>query len=244
MPPLAIAGVAAAAIGAGSTLISANKNSKAIKQATQTQQASEAQQLAFQERARAENTAALTPYMARGNAAGDIYSAALGVPGTTAGATGALEAYEIFKKSVGYESRLQEGQRGQGALYAGNGVYQSGARDKALARFNQDYASREFGNWMGGLDNQQRIGFGSASALAGVSQTFADRASDISQSGANFAGQAAVARAQNQGALWSGLANAAGSAVGALSSYKTPTYQTPPYNPALNASVVPSYGYG
>jgi hypothetical protein len=136
----------------------------------------------------------------------------------------AMSAYEIFKQSTGYQSRLQEGRRGQSAMYSALGTYQSGARDKALARFNQDYASREFGNWLGALGNQQGLGFAGASALAGVSQGSADRLGAISQNSADFATQAAIARAQNQGALYTGIAGAAGQIAGALSSYKPRAY--------------------
>jgi hypothetical protein len=230
--------------------MASKKNSKAIKQASAAQQSSEAAQIGFQREARAQNTAALSPFMQRGNIAGETINAALGLgysPGysaTTGAPTdpagAATNAYELFKQSTGYSTRLQEGQRGQGALYGAKGVYQSGARDKALAQFNQNFASGEFGNWMGALGNQQSIGFGGASALAGVSQTAANNLSQISQNSADTASQAAIARAQNSGALFTGLAGIAGQTVGALSSYQRP--QTA-YNPALNTASIPHYGY-
>jgi hypothetical protein len=287
MPPAIIAGVIAAGATAGGAILSSKSNNKAVKAATQQQQQSDAAQIAYQRESDARNTANLSPWMARGNAAGDTVMAALGLggsvtapqgsqppgaltvpysgaypdasayPGYQGGALGspqgpnattgpataqqaALNAYEMFKQSTGYQSRLQEGQRGQGAMFSALGTYQSGARDKALARFNQDYASREFGTWLGQVGNQQGLGFGAASALAGVSQGSADRLGAISQNSADFAGQAAVARAQNQGALYTGIAGAAGQVAGALSSYRQPAAYN---NPAL-ARTVPAYGYG
>jgi hypothetical protein len=118
-------------------------------------------------------------------------------------------------------------------------VLQSGAAQRAALRYGQEFASGEFGNWMSMLGNQQHTGFAGASALAGVSQGSADRMGAISQNSANMAGQAAVARAQNQGALFTGLAGIAGQAAGALSSYQRPPAS---YAPALG--VVPHYGYG
>lgn len=275
MPPALIAGAVAIA-GAGASIYSAGKNSKAIKKATAVQQQSTDQQIAFQQQARAENTAALSPWMQRGNVAGETINAALGVGGALTSPAGAppgtltvpynggypdagqypgyngmapeisaswmpaqpaapqpqqnpaqaaASAYEIFKNSVGYQTRLQEGQRGQGAMYSALGTYQSGARDKALARFNQNFASNEFGNWLGYLGNQQSLGFASASALAGVAQGSADRMGAISQNSADTASQAAIARAANSGALMTSLAGTAGNAVGALSSYRQPTYR-------------------
>jgi len=249
MPPLAIAGVAAAAIGGGATILASKKNSKAIKQAQQTQSASEAQQIAFQREARAENTAALSPFMQRGNIAGETINAALGLGyspqyASQAGqaganpATAAASAYELFKQSTGYQTRLNEGFRGLNANFAGRGVLQSGAAVKSALRYGQDFASGEFGNWMGALGNQQGLGFAGASALAGVSQGAADRLGQISQNSADNASNAAIARAQNQGALFTGLAGAAGSAVGALSSYRPQPQYYPP------GPTVQSYGYG
>jgi hypothetical protein len=293
MPPLAIAGVAAAAIGGGATLLASKKNSKEIKRATQAQTDSTAAQIAYQREADTRNLGALSPFMTRGNVAGDTINAALGLgftapqatalPGTVAspypggapaatypagggfgmqpeipaswmpqGATtqttpgpaqtpalAAQSAYEIFKQSTGYQSRLTEGNRSLASNYFGGNVGQSGAAVKAALRFGQDYASREFGNWLGYLGNQQGLGLGAASALAGVSQGSADRMGAISQNSADAAGAAAMARAQNQGALFTGLAGSLGQAVGALSSYRAPTF----LRPALSTNV-PAYGYG
>lgn len=258
MPPAIIGGVIAAAGTIGATALGSKANSKAIKRSTAAQQDSTAQQMALQREVRAQNTAALSPFMERGNAAGNLINAALGIGTTlpagqapTGGVTAqspqqsALTAYEAFKQSTGYQTRLDEGMRSLNAGYAGAGVLQSGAAQRAAIRFGQDYGSREFGNWLGYLGNQQGLGFSGASALAGVSQGAADRMGAISQNAADFAGQAAVARAQNQGALYTGIAGALGQAAGALSSYSRPPVSyggalpggTPPY-------VINNYGYG
>lgn len=251
MPPVIIGGVIAAAGAIGASALSSKANSKAIKTATTAQTAGDNAALAAQERARAENIAALSPSMARGNVAGETINAALGLgysPGYSATvgaptdpAAAAANAYELFKKSTGYSTRLEEGQRTLASNYFGGGVGQSGAAVKAALRYGQDYASGEFGNWMGALSGQQSIGFGGASALSGVSQNIANNMGAISQNGANNTAQAAIARAQNQGALYSGIANVAGNAFGALSSYNRPQA---PYNPALNTAALPNYAYG
>lgn len=314
MPPVIIGGAIAAAGAVGAAAIGSKANSKAIKQATQAQTDSTAQQIAYQREADSYARAALNPWMTRGNLAGDTIMAALGLGGNASGgvttpavtspytgpnpaaltppggfdpalsgayasnnpnqyrgdigpmwATGdpvaqpattttaapaqpaqtpqqaAASAYEIFKQSTGYQSRFSEGMRALSSNYFGGGVGQSGAAVKAALRFGQDYASREFGNWLGALGNQQGLGFAGASALAGVSQGNADRLGQISQNSADATGQAAIARAQNQGALWTGVAGAAGQLAGALSSYSKP-----PTNygvPALSGPVVNNYGY-
>lgn len=253
MPPVIIGGAIAAAGAVGAAALTSKSNSKAINTSVAAQQRSEDAQLGFQREARAENTAALSPFMQRGNVAGETINAALGLgysPGYSASvgapsdpAAAATNAYELFKKSTGYETRFNEGNRSLAANYFGGGVGQSGAAVKAALRYGQGFASNEFGNWLGALGGQQQIGFGGASALAGVSQTFADRAGQISQNGADMTSEAAVARARNQGALWTGLAGTLGQTAGALSSYR-PTYspyaalapdvrQTIAANPAL-----------
>jgi hypothetical protein len=295
---LGAAALGSAIIGGGATLLSSKKNSKAIKQATAAQADSTAQQIAYQREADARNLGALSPFMARGNTAGDTINAALGIGGGYApqaapqgaltvqsGYTGAnpaamtapgysvprqnpykqalldsypvqdfgqapmqamgqpqgqqgqpqgqspaqaaTSAYELFKQSTGYTTRMAEGQRALNSGYAGAGVLQSGAAQRAALRYGQEFASGEFGNWLGYLGNQQGLGFAGASALAGVSQGSADRMGAISQNNANTASQAAIARAQNQGALWTGLAGTVGQAAGALSSYNQSSFRPP-----------------
>lgn len=288
MPPVVIgAGIAAAATVGGAALTS-SANKKATNKAVAAQQSSDAQQLAYQREARDKNEAALSPFMQRGNVAGDQINALLGLggsaqtlptqqpgilaqyqgenpdtsahglgrgyetvggdpfgfnktryeavnggPGTIQnfGATqapqqarqtpqqAAMAAYDIFKNSTGYQTRLKEGQGALAANYFGGGVGQSGAAMKAAIRYGNDYAGNYFDNYIGQLGNQQNLGFAGASALSGVSQNFANNASNISQNGANILSQAAIARAQNSGALYTGIAGAIGNVAGSLSSY-------------------------
>jgi hypothetical protein len=272
----------AAAIGAAGSALSSKSNSKAINNATAAQQTATNAQIAAQQQARAENSAALAPYMARGNAAGETINAALGLGGTVApaqpaaltydggfmppyalnpggygyqgepvnGANGAYvqqtgpaqapqggqtpaqaaaNAYELFKQSTGYQTRFSEGNRSLAANYFGGGVGQSGAAIKAALKYGQNFASNEFGNWLGALGNQQGVGFSAASANAGVSQGFADRLSEISQNNANATASAAALKANNNNAFFGSLAGIAGQTAGALSSYR------PPYNYAALA---------
>lgn len=271
MPPAIIGGVIAGAGAIGAAAIGSSATKNAAKQSAQ--QASEDR--ALQERTYAKNEANLTPFMARGNAAGDAINALLGlgaapaaVGNAPAGTPGALnyydgdisglsplhaafarigqqqpalpapapaapaknaaqaasEAYEIFKQSTGYQTRLDEGYRGINSAYAAKGTLQSGAALKSALRYGQDYASNEFGNYLGYLGNQQGVGLSGASALAGVGQNYANSMSAIGQNNANLQAQATIAGARNtQGAL-AGLAGIAGQTVGALSSYNPSVY--------------------
>jgi hypothetical protein len=51
-----------------------------------------------------------------------------------------------FEKDPGYQFRMDEGNKGIDRAAAARGGYDSGSTLKALARYNQDYASNEFGN--------------------------------------------------------------------------------------------------
>lgn len=97
MPVGAVIG--SAVVGAGSTALGASKNASAINKANQAQQESTAQQLAFQREARDENKAALSPFMTRGNAAGDQINALLGL------STGPTTDWNAFLNS---EQALQD----------------------------------------------------------------------------------------------------------------------------------------
>ena len=51
-----------------------------------------------------------------------------------------------FVKDPGYEFRMAEGEKGINRALAARGGFDSGSALKALNRFNQDFASNEFGN--------------------------------------------------------------------------------------------------
>lgn len=79
MPPVVIAGGIAAAGAIGSAAIGASSAKKAAK----ASQAGADASIAAQERTYASNTANLSPYMQRGNVAGDYLNAMLGLPSAT-----------------------------------------------------------------------------------------------------------------------------------------------------------------
>ncbi len=271
-----LAAVAAAAVTAGGSILSSSKNSKAIKKSSKAQQAATDANIALQKDIYGQNKSALSPFMERGNAAGNAINALLGLGGqapaqpqpsalSAFGGTGqiyegmdgaqgqpygalagfnpgwmqqqgpevaapqpataqispqqaATDAYNIFKQSTGYVDRLNEGYRATNAGYAGRGLVQSGAAQKALLKYGQQQASNEFGNYLGYLGNQQGVGLSGASALAGVGQNYANNVGSINQNQAQFAGQAAVARANNSNSLITGIGGALGGALGAFGS--------------------------
>ena len=76
-----------------------------------------------------------------------------------------------FQRDPGYDFRQQEGQRGVEASAAARGGILSGAALKAITRYNQDFASNEYGNAYGRYNNDQTTRFNRLSSLAGTGQT-------------------------------------------------------------------------
>lgn len=132
------------------------------------------------------------------------------VPRQTAGQA-AQHAFDIFRNSDGYQFRLGEGQRAINASAAGGGWLQSGAALKALSDYNQQAASGEFGNYMGYLSNQQGVGLGAGSALAGVGNNYVSNVTANNNSAGTAAANAILAHGANNP-----FANALGQAGGYL----------------------------
>lgn len=106
-------------------------------------------------------------------------------------------AFDIFRNSTGYRFRVDEGTDAVNSGFAGSGLLQSGDALRALDDYRQGMASAEFGNFMGLLGQQQAVGAGSASSLAGVGQNFASNAGNLIMNNAGNQANAAIARAQN-----------------------------------------------
>lgn len=234
----------AAAIGLGLAGVGSIVGSSASKKAANT--AANAQTYASDQNARiareiyGQNQRALSPFMRRGNAAGDQINALLGLGEATAAPqpTNALvasgrgrmpagygygldeganytpfafpapatqqtpqqaqnSAFDNFRNSTGYQFRLGEGMNALNSGYAGAGVIRSGAAMKGALKYGQDFASNEFGNYLGALGNQQGVGLSGASALAGVGQNFGNSLAQFNNDAASAKGNAALIAGQN-----------------------------------------------
>lgn len=245
----------AAAIGLGvagvGSALGAKSSSKAASKAADTSLAVAQQNNALTEKIYNQNAAALSPYMTRGNAAGDQINALLGLPtgqqalpaqqplqaansnfsgsqfnpmtgfpikfnGSIFGAQqqntlapqatqstptttpqSAGNAFDVFRNSTGYQFRLGEGMNALNSGYAGAGVLQSGDAMRAAQEYGQNFASNEFGNYMGYLSNQQGVGLAGTSALAGVGQNYVNNVSANNQSAGDAAANAYLIKGQN-----------------------------------------------
>lgn len=131
-------------------------------------------------------------------------------PGYQSGGQNALgaqnAAFDNFRNSTAYEFTLGEGMDALNSGFAGSGMLQSGARDRAAIEYGQNMALQNaFMPYMGLLQNQQAVGAGTASSGAGVTQNFAANAMNSN----NF-------NAQNQMAAQLGRQNVFGNALGTI----------------------------
>lgn len=279
MPAVVIGAGIAAAGAVGGAVIGAKAQSKAANKAAtaQTQVASENN--ALQRDIYGQNKATLSPFVNRGNQAGDAIMELLGFapqqtqpqPANTnalmpfggpggfgggfniAGDPGgimqpgdqqqqqfgapqpvaqpsAMSAFDRYRQSSGYQFRQNEGMNALASNFRGRGISQSGAADKALLRYGQDYGSNEFGKYLGYLGNQQGVGLSGASALAGVGQGFANSVSANNQNAADAISNAALLRGQGTASVFGTAANALGNIGGQLvSSYGRSQAPDQPY---------------
>jgi hypothetical protein len=87
-----------------------------------------------------------------------------------------------FQADPGYGFRLSEGEKGiQRAASARGGLY-SGATLKALARFNQNTASDEYGNAYNRYNSDQSNQFNRLASMAGLGQTATNQVGQAGQS--------------------------------------------------------------
>jgi hypothetical protein len=109
---------------------------------------------------------------------------------------------EDFVRDPGYEFRMGEGNKGIDRAFASRGGTNSGAALKAIARFNQDYASNEFGAAYNrdATDKNRIYSFLSGTANTGLGA--AQNNASMSFNAANQAGQNAI-NAQNTATMLS-----------------------------------------
>jgi hypothetical protein len=91
---------------------------------------------------------------------------------------------ESFVKDPGYDFRLQQGETGINNALRSRGGYDSGAALKALARYNQDYASNEYQNAYNRFNNDQNTEY---NRLMGFVNEGQQVSSDLSRQGMGYA---------------------------------------------------------
>ena len=128
----------------------------------------------------------------------------------------AQAAYDAFRGYTGYQSRLTEANNAMNGAYAARGTLQSGAAQQAMARMNQDYASNEFGRYMGYLGGQQQVGVGATNALSGVGTNYANNAGALAMQNGNNLANSALMQGSNSAGMIQGIGGAFGNMLGGL----------------------------
>jgi hypothetical protein len=109
------------------------------------------------------------------------------------------DAFKRFIENSDYGFKFGEGSNDINSGYAGAGAIKSGAAMKALEDYRQNLQQGYRGEYLAGLGNQQQIGFGAASAQAGVSQAAGNSLANIYQNQGENIGNLALLKAQNAG---------------------------------------------
>lgn len=180
MPAAAIIG--AGVLGAGASIYGANKAASAAQNAAN-------QNNALQRDIYNQNVGYETPWMNRGNAAGEMYNNAIGL-GTDPQA--AQDALATFNHSVGQEFTLKNGVNALTQNAAVSGLLNSGANLKNISNYGQSTGQQYFQQWLGNLNNQQQIGLSATNALAGIGTGYANAVGQNNNSAASATGNAAL----------------------------------------------------
>lgn len=134
-------GLGVGALGAGASAISASKNSKAINKATDAQTESNAASIALQREVYGQNKETLSPFVTRGNVAGETMNALLGLGG-------AMQPINGQQPIAGGQNQAQRGGPGAANYY--------GIGDGSVFTANSPAASRDFNPQVGSMYNGGR----------------------------------------------------------------------------------------
>lgn len=205
-------GLSAAAIGTigvlGGAAIGAYGANKAAN--TQADAADRAGQLSAAQAAQAREDQA--PYRQAG------YTALSQLTGGTTAGSEFNKPFSMadYQADPGYAFRVQQGEQGINRAATASGSRYSGATLKALARFNGDQASQEFGNSFNRYQTDLGNRFGRLASLAGIGQTATNQTTANGQAAATTQAQTV----QNSGAArasgYVGVGNVVNGAIGQL----------------------------
>lgn len=148
-----------------------------------------------------ENKLALSPFQTAGmDAGGDINAMLRLLPGGDMEG----EGFDRFRDSTGYKFQLGEALRGVRGGFSGAGAFQSGATLTALSDRAQGVAAGSYNDYqnslmprLNALLDTRRLGFGAASAQAGVGQNFVTNTTANNNSAGSATANAALMKAAN-----------------------------------------------
>jgi hypothetical protein len=124
-----------------------------------------------------------------------------------------------YQADPGYQFRLSEGEKGINAAATARGSRYSGATLKALARFNSDQASQEYGKAYDRYNNDVSTRFNRLASVAGVGQTAVNQTAAAGAQAAGVAGQAIQDAGTARASGYVGTGNAVNGALGQVGNY-------------------------
>lgn len=206
----------AAVIGGGAAIIGgylsgqgAESQANAATGAAQTSADSAAKALDLQKTMYEQTRADQAPWRGAGTGAVNSLAWGMGLPGSDGPGSGALArnfGAADFQQDPGYQFRLSEGLKALGNQSSARGMSASGASQKGLMRYGQDYASGEYQNAFNRYQSNQQNLYNRLAGIAGTGQT-ANNA--ISAAGQNYAGAGGNALMAGGNALAGGMVGAA-----------------------------------
>lgn len=196
--------IAAAGIGALGSVIGGLFGGGGAKKAARIQQQTTREQIAANERNRAELTALSQPAIDRGNAAGSTYAGLLGIGGDPAASAAALGTW---RGSTGYQDLLDTGLRSVNSNAYARGMGDSGATLRALQRTGANIANQNQQQYLSNLGMLMQSGNSAIGNVAGVATNTVNANNQALQAGADASGNAAIIGSANTQNMIRNLAN-------------------------------------
>lgn len=113
-----------------------------------------------------------------------------------------------FQADPGYQFRLSEGTKAIDRGAAARGNLFSGAAGKALTRYNQDFASNEYGNAYNRYNTDQGNKFNRLASLAGIGQNATNQVQQAGQNASNNISSNLIGAGNAQASGIMGIGNA------------------------------------
>jgi hypothetical protein len=150
-------------------------------------------------------------------------AAPTGTVTATTTASPAEQAFDAFRNSTNYQFRLNQGFNALNTGWAARGMQESGAAGIAFTEYGQNFAANELGNYMDRLAQQQQVGLGAVTSLAGNAVQMGQSVNAANQASADARANAALIGGQANANLGSSIASGLGSVAGAVFAPRTPT---------------------
>ena len=116
-------------------------------------------------------------------------------PGAPAG--NPWDGFKNYLAGSNYAFDLGQGLNAVNSGYAGSGSLKSGAAMKGIEDYRQGLQGQYRGEYMNALANQQSVGLGAGSALAGVGQNYVNTVGSNNNGASSAVANAALYKAQN-----------------------------------------------